>query len=95
MRPPKQPKTLFWSMIATSKFQFTQFFNFSSIWAGSNWSIPGAEQLVNPWGDDEDDFEVNFLIDRNLELSFVAVDNLFGVLPDNTGRVFVEVLEFS
>ena len=45
-----------------------------------------AEQLVNPWGDDEDDFEVNFLIDRNLELSFVAVDNLFGVLPDNVGR---------
>ena len=31
-----------------------------------------AEQLVNPWGNDEDDFEVNFLIDRNLELSFIA-----------------------
>ena len=45
-----------------------------------------AEQLVNPWGNDEDDFEVNYIIDRNLELSFIAIDNLFDVLPDNTGR---------
>jgi len=27
-----------------------------------------AETLLNPWGDDEVDFQINFLIDRNFQV---------------------------
>uniref|UniRef100_A0A914UNU4 Bestrophin homolog n=1 Tax=Plectus sambesii TaxID=2011161 RepID=A0A914UNU4_9BILA len=33
-----------------------------------------AEALVNPHGDDDDDFECNYLIDRNLQIGFSIVD---------------------
>ncbi|PIO58030.1 hypothetical protein TELCIR_20545, partial [Teladorsagia circumcincta] len=29
-----------------------------------------AEGLLNPWGEDDDDFETNVLIDRNLAVRF-------------------------
>ena len=31
-----------------------------------------AEQLINPFGNDDDDFDMNLVIDRNLEISFLG-----------------------
>ncbi|KAK9539676.1 hypothetical protein VZT92_002178 [Zoarces viviparus] len=40
-----------------------------------------AEQLINPFGEDDDDFETNWLIDRNFQVSMMAVDDMYGDLP--------------
>ena len=40
-----------------------------------------AEQLINPFGDDDDDFDMNLIIDRNLEVSFLAVDTISSYIP--------------
>ena len=28
-----------------------------------------AETLLNPWGDDDEDFQINYLIDRNFQVA--------------------------
>jgi len=39
-----------------------------------------AEQLINPFGDDDEDFELNWLIDRHVKASFLGCDVLMN--PD-------------
>uniref|UniRef100_A0A914VG12 Bestrophin homolog n=1 Tax=Plectus sambesii TaxID=2011161 RepID=A0A914VG12_9BILA len=40
-----------------------------------------AESLLNPFGSYEDDFEVNYLLDRNLQVGMTIVDSAIGSLP--------------
>ncbi|GAU99262.1 hypothetical protein RvY_10290-2 [Ramazzottius varieornatus] len=55
-------------------FTFLQFFFYVG------W-LKVAESLINPWGEDDDDFEVNWFIDRHVQVAFLVVDEKFGQLP--------------
>lgn len=65
-----------------------------------------AEALLNPFGMDDDDFDVNSMIDRNLQMGYLIVDDMHNehpvlikdlywdeipqVLPDPTSEIFPE-----
>ncbi|VDN54826.1 unnamed protein product [Dracunculus medinensis] len=44
--------------------------------------MKAAEVLLNPLGEDDDDFEGNFLIDKNLATALCVVDDCRDDVPD-------------
>ena len=46
---------------------YVPLFTFVQFVAFFGW-IKVAESLLNPFGDDDDDFQINYLIDRNMEV---------------------------
>ncbi|XP_011687186.1 PREDICTED: bestrophin-4-like [Wasmannia auropunctata] len=55
-------------------FTILQFFFFMGL-------LKVAEQLINPFGDDDEDFELNWLIDRHAKVSYLGVDTLMNRCP--------------
>ncbi|CAG5124440.1 unnamed protein product, partial [Candidula unifasciata] len=41
-----------------------------------------AEQMINPFGEDDDDFDINWLLDRHTTVAFTLVDKIYGKHPD-------------
>ncbi|VDK60273.1 unnamed protein product [Anisakis simplex] len=52
-----------------------------------------AESLLNPMGEDDDDFEVNFLIDKNIATALRIVDEGYNSYPDQKIDPFMCVNE--
>ncbi|KAI6184094.1 Bestrophin-like protein [Aphelenchoides bicaudatus] len=47
-----------------------------------------AEVLLNPFGEDDDDFEANWILDRNLQVGLSVVDDCYGRAPELERDVF-------
>ncbi|KAG1656337.1 Bestrophin-2 [Nymphon striatum] len=66
---------------------YVPFFTFLQFCFYMGW-LKVAEQLINPYGEDDDDFEINWLIDRHIQVSYTGVDELYTKVPTIEKDVF-------
>ncbi|GBL84020.1 Bestrophin-3 [Araneus ventricosus] len=52
-----------------------------------------AEQILNPYGEDDDDFELNWCLDRSVHIAYLVVDNLQLKHPKVTKDFFWDEIE--
>ncbi|KAL5969211.1 Bestrophin-3, partial [Taenia solium] len=55
--------------------------------------IKVAESLINPFGEDQDDFDIDEIIERNLQMSYYIVDSMYEQVPPLSRGVVLEVTE--
>ena len=56
-----------------SPYMYVPFFTILEFISLVGW-IKVADQLLNPFGEDDEDFKINYLIDRNFQVSYMIVD---------------------
>ncbi|CAI5442176.1 unnamed protein product [Caenorhabditis angaria] len=71
-RIPDYKQTIDLYVPIMSVLQFTFFIGWMKV----------AEVLLNPLGEDDDDFECNWILDRNLQVGLTVVDTAYGKYPD-------------
>ena len=56
-----------------SPYMYVPFFTILEFISLVGW-IKVADQLLNPFGEDDEDFKINYLIDRNFQVSYMICD---------------------
>ncbi|XP_063219310.1 uncharacterized protein LOC134529312 isoform X2 [Bacillus rossius redtenbacheri] len=69
-------------------FTILQFFFFMGL-------LKVAEQLINPFGDDDEDFELNWIIDRHTKVSYLGVDILMRRCPPLTKDLYFDEVNLT
>uniref|UniRef100_A0A0R3T3I7 Bestrophin homolog n=1 Tax=Rodentolepis nana TaxID=102285 RepID=A0A0R3T3I7_RODNA len=52
-----------------------------------------AESMINPFGEDQDDFELDEIVERNLQISFQIVDSMYDTVPPLSRGVVLDNFE--
>nr|CDS32382.1 bestrophin 3 [Hymenolepis microstoma] len=55
--------------------------------------IKVAESLINPFGEDQDDFDLDEIVERNLQMSFHIVDSMYDTVPPLSRGVVLDHFE--
>ncbi|XP_067946306.1 bestrophin-2a-like [Watersipora subatra] len=54
-----------------------------------------AESLINPFGEDDDDFDTNWVIDRNIQVSYLIVDDMHKEYPELIKDAYWDSIEIT